>query len=58
MDLFHIISALVVDRVKKVKFEHDFCTNNWFFIAQIIHSELFLLKKNSINDNIHQKKYV
>ena len=38
MDLLYKINALVVGRIKNVKFEHDFCTNNWFFIAQIIHS--------------------
>ena len=34
MDLFYIISPLVVGRVKNVKFEHDFYINNWFFSAQ------------------------
>ena len=34
MDLLYKINALVVGRIKNVKFEHDFCTNNWFFSAQ------------------------
>ena len=28
------ISALVVVIVENDKFEHDFCTNFWFFMAQ------------------------
>ena len=34
----------MVGKVEYPKLNHDFCTNNWFFIAQKGHSEFWLLK--------------